>query len=316
MKFDWRVLIALSIVKLVITIVFITTLYHDPPEVVSWLPTYVCYNVWQAAARHHVDQGVHVTRHLYDHAPFDPSRVRDGDAIFVKTDMLDDFVLKRLPTVRAGRLTIIIGHSDCKPGDEALARLNADSKVARWMAMHLRVSQRSSKGFGIPIGLAEPDRPYGDQRLVARYVDEATSAARRVSKVFFPPVGDTHPVRAVVRDLCRGIPAVDIALEKTDYETYLRALTRYRWVLCPRGNGADVHRVWEALLLRCIPIYVADSPANVPEVYSRFPAIVVVPTPEALEKTIASQLTSAKDPDWDAVRDALRTEETFLRCKF
>jgi hypothetical protein len=33
-----------------------------------------------------------------------------------------------------------------------------------------------------------------------------------------------------------------------------KALHSYAFVACPPGNGADTHRVWEALYLNCIPI--------------------------------------------------------------
>jgi len=34
----------------------------------------------------------------------------------------------------------------------------------------------------------------------------------------------------------------------------IKRLAKYRWCVCPQGNGVDTHRLWEALALRCIPI--------------------------------------------------------------
>ena len=39
-----------------------------------------------------------------------------------------------------------------------------------------------------------------------------------------------------------------------NYEEYIRNLFTHRFCLCPRGNGIDTHRVWEALYCGCIPI--------------------------------------------------------------
>lgn len=34
----------------------------------------------------------------------------------------------------------------------------------------------------------------------------------------------------------------------------------YRFCLCPRGNGLDVHRMWECLLVGSVPIYLSNDP--------------------------------------------------------
>ncbi len=39
-----------------------------------------------------------------------------------------------------------------------------------------------------------------------------------------------------------------------NYEEYIRNLFTHRFCLCPRGNGVDTHRMWEALYCGCIPI--------------------------------------------------------------
>ena len=39
-----------------------------------------------------------------------------------------------------------------------------------------------------------------------------------------------------------------------NYEEYIRNLFTHRFCLCPRGNGIDTHRIWEALYCGCIPI--------------------------------------------------------------
>lgn len=42
-------------------------------------------------------------------------------------------------------------------------------------------------------------------------------------------------------------------------EEYVSALASHRFVLCPRGNGIDTHRMWEALYLGTIPVVEKDS---------------------------------------------------------
>ena len=40
----------------------------------------------------------------------------------------------------------------------------------------------------------------------------------------------------------------------TGFKRYLHLLRTSDFVLCPRGNGIDTHRFWEALYMGCIPI--------------------------------------------------------------
>ena len=42
---------------------------------------------------------------------------------------------------------------------------------------------------------------------------------------------------------------------------YLKELSKYKFSLCPPGNGLDTHRVWESLLVGTIPI-VEDNELN------------------------------------------------------
>lgn len=43
---------------------------------------------------------------------------------------------------------------------------------------------------------------------------------------------------------------------EVNYETYLNNMAQHKFCLCPRGNGIDTHRFWEAQYLGCIPIIV------------------------------------------------------------
>ena len=43
-------------------------------------------------------------------------------------------------------------------------------------------------------------------------------------------------------------------LNGVNFESYVDNLLSYGFCLCPRGNGIDTHRMWEAILLGSIPI--------------------------------------------------------------
>lgn len=41
---------------------------------------------------------------------------------------------------------------------------------------------------------------------------------------------------------------------ESGYSHYIDNIYNHKFVLCPRGNGVDTHRVWESIYLRTIPI--------------------------------------------------------------
>jgi hypothetical protein len=46
----------------------------------------------------------------------------------------------------------------------------------------------------------------------------------------------------------------------------------YAFEICPRGNGLDCHRTWEALLLRSIPIV---RTSTLDPLYEGFPVVII-----------------------------------------
>jgi len=275
------------------------------------LPTYVCYNFLQTLAHHRVDLP-HETRHLYDfdpHAVFDPRAVTpSANVVFVKTDILDEFVNFYMDRIRT-QFVLITGNSDLSPSYRATRRILSSPRVVRWASTNVASRHDSPITRGMPIGLSEPDRPIGDQAAVARCVAFAKTIPQKKRRVFFPPCGPTHPVRARLASFDH--PMVDRLDGKKSFEDYLKTMAEYRWVVCPRGNGIDVHRVWEALLLRCIPVYVADSRDNVPLAYREFPMIRVATVDDLA--AVIDDLPSDDEIDWDDVRDRLTLKRFVTR---
>jgi hypothetical protein len=235
-------------------------------------PTFLCNNYWQSVCAHHVDLP-HETRHLYEYREgFAPALVAHGDRVFVKTDLLDAFVACVLPMV-SRPFVLLTGHSDLSPSTTAIEALHRSPLVVRWFAVNATTA--THRLTPLPLGLSEPCRPIGDQAAVARAALLAASAAAappKADEVWFPACAPTHPVRRALEALRH--PRVTRDSERRSFGAYLDRLARARYALCPRGNGCDVHRVYEAILVRTVPIYVAGDDGAVPAVYARLPVIV------------------------------------------
>lgn len=272
-------------------------------------PRLVCNNFWQTLARHHLDLP-HDTAHLYSprDGPFLPEDVVPDDVVFVKTDLLDFFVAHALPRVRC-RFVLVTGHSDLTPSPGAADAVLRDPRVVRWLAQNVVVDDdghapaHHPKLTHIPIGLSEPDRPFGNQGVVEECMARVAAVADlRDPRVFFPAAGPTHPLREALAHVHH--PNLARCSDRLSFRDYLARLGAHAYALCPRGNGPDVHRVHEAILMRTVPIYVSDV---VPALFARLP-VVVVRSVEALRRVLDSPPLAPDQVDWDAAQRYLVTD--------
>jgi hypothetical protein len=257
---------------------------------------FVCNNFWQTLADHHVDLP-HETKHLYTPKAFVPEQVQEGHVVFVKTDLLDVFVMRLLPRIGC-RFVLITGHSDLSPSHEAMAVLHADPRVLRWYCPN--GSWTDFKTVPIPLGLSEPDRPIGDQHIVAQCMETVGPKER---KVWFPASAPTHPAREVLKDITH--PMMTRSDSRLSFKDYLTTLGKYQFVLCPRGNGRDVHRVHEAILMRTVPIYFTD---HAPALFKHLPVIVVQSLPD-LHKVLDNLDNWTFDADWEQAQKYLMVDD-------
>lgn len=183
-------------------------------------------------------------------------------AIFVYTHLLEYF--KHYVAPRLIRPFVLVSHnSDHSVGFDALELLNHPHLV-RWWAQNCEISH--TKLSPLPIGLA--NRQWGTQR-----VEQLVGAARHIekTKLLYANIGMTHPSRAAALHAAECTPGATIG-SAVDYPTYLQALAAHKFCLCPRGNGIDSHRFWEAQYLQSIPIIVkADWTAA----YSELPVLLL-----------------------------------------
>jgi hypothetical protein len=247
------------------------------PAAAARLPPVVCNNLWQACADRALDLP-HDTAPLRDDTlPLVPEQVVDEDVVFVKTDLLGPFVDGVLPRLAGRRgLTLVTGHSDLSPAPrEYRAVLPALSAgvLARWLAVNLPAGWEAPGVRALPLGVAEPDRPHGDQAALAAAA-WAPGAAEppRDPRALLPAPGPSHPMREALGRALAGHPRAAVVHRRLPYAEYLAELRSHAYAICPRGNGIDVHRVYECMVTGTVALYVSDDPP--PAVYARMPAVV------------------------------------------
>jgi hypothetical protein len=120
-----------------------------------------------------------------------------------------------------------------------------------WYAQNLCTA--SNRTFPIPIGMENSHWHPGKRDTIIK----AEKSQQRVLRAFTQFNPSTHKSRLDLANLIMDKKIdVDFApsVNGTGFEQYVYNLSRYAFCVCPRGNGTDTHRIWEALYMGCIPI--------------------------------------------------------------
>jgi hypothetical protein len=197
--------------------------------------------------------------------------VRDNAVIFVKSSMMQDFFETAFPRLSA-RIVLVTAGEDCStPGP--YYRYLDDQRIIRWFGYNCDLVTPHPKFEIIPLGFADPHWPYGDQAAMLR-------VHRRM-----PPVADkplkalasfhlkmSHQYRYWVWAKLRSNSEIAFEPRRIPPELLWIRHVKYAFEICPRGNGLDCHRTWEALLLRTIPIV---RTSTLDPLYEGFPVVIV-----------------------------------------
>jgi hypothetical protein len=171
---------------------------------------------------------------------------QQAPVLFVYTHLLEYFRLYIAPCLQQP-FVLITHNSDHAVGLQDLDLLN-HPQLLHWWAQNVAVGH--TRLSALPIGLA--NQQWGVAKL-----QQLLAAAQTIHKdrLLYANVALTHPSRVQAMQAAAQVPGVTQE-SGLDYPAYLSAMARHRFCLCPRGNGLDSHRIWEALYLDCIPIIV------------------------------------------------------------
>lgn len=130
------------------------------------------------------------------------------------------------------------------------------SNVIKWYAQNVEDDYYDTKIVPIPIGLE--NRYCFDYDKAEMLFNEAKRPVERKKAVYVNFNIETNRTeRMAALSACeKAGKACTIRMGRNgeDYQRYLEELHSHEAVACPRGNGLDCHRTWEALYLGVLPI--------------------------------------------------------------
>ena len=194
--------------------------------------------------------------HIFDETKtLNPRKVNKNDIVFIKTELKDIYFKNYHSKIEAPY--ILICHNSDDNFDEE-SKLNLDEKIIHCFAQNLNID--SSKQISpLPIGFE--NRRYRSNGKVSNLQNALQLNYKKKDKIFCSFNKNTNYQKR--NEILNQIKSKENFVFKTfdnNFE-YLKELSKYKFSLCPPGNGLDTHRVWESLLVGTIPI-VEDNVLN------------------------------------------------------
>jgi len=84
----------------------------------------------------------------------------------------------------------------------------------------------------------------------------------------------SHPERSVMYNKLKANKSIRFLSTSKSFTSIIKDYCSYNFVLAPRGNGLDTHRLWELLLCGVIPI-VKTSPLDAMYLQNQLPVVIV-----------------------------------------
>ena len=245
---------------------------------------------------------------------FVPENIKLGDTIFVDFGYFDLFIEKYLPRIQNQFILITSNYGS---GDAAVpgrfGHLAFHPKIYAWFLQNL---DREPEGnlIPIPIGLASRHWLHGNTNVFQQVIEDIQ--IRKPSKTIPIYVNLTYrPERA---DCIEYFQNMKIPSEKFKcLKKYLQDLARSEFVICPRGNGLDTHRLWEALLMGSYPVV---QTSTLDSLYEDLPVVVINRWDEVTPEFLRQKKLEFQKESWKLAKlyapywfDKVREKQAELR---
>lgn len=205
----------------------------------------------------------------------------------------------------------VIGHSD----------FSVTENISNRFKYVFCINKDSNKEntFGIPLGIGNDtdESPFhricGNKKVI---LDIISQASNKENLVYLNFTTSTHPSeRNLVYDHFHKFPWVTVGKAEVSiqgHERYLKEIKVSKFVLCPRGNGIDTHRLWESLYMGSIPIVKYE---NAHHLFTDLPILFINNWNEINEEFLNRKYIEISEKEWNFEKLKLSYWTNFIKNK-
>lgn len=189
--------------------------------------------------------------------------------IFVKGDLLEEFFTEYHTNIPCPY--ILVTHNSDGSTPAAFGSYLNDAKIIAWFGQNMDIAYHP-KLFPIPIGIANRAWAHGDPHALQR-TRSKLPAIKSNDKLLYMnfAIGNNPKERQPVYDYFKTKSFCTVESPQS-FEGYLNNMAQFKFVVSPPGNGLDCHRVWEALLVGCVPVV---KTSTLDALYKDLPILII-----------------------------------------
>lgn len=196
------------------------------------------------------------------------SKTNNPKTVYIKTDFLPFFVNLILPNIK-NEFILITACSDYSPeinfNNEYNILINHE-KIKYWYMNNMKT--KLDKTYSLPAGLAAGqfwnncDEEEVDKLLL--HLRNNTKVEEKINKVFccfrnrdWNVCGDDMIIRPKILETIKGRTDIFDFYEEDsfNFKDFVETLSKYKYSLCPHGNGMDPNpNAWLSLIVKTTPI--------------------------------------------------------------
>lgn len=170
--------------------------------------------------------------------------LKNKDIIYSKTDFIYDLfeIIKNINI----ELKIITSESDI-----AITKHVFESKpscVKKWFAVNVCYDHEDL--IPIPLGISN-----GNCTITLKFSNiEETNEQKNKLLYINHRISTNSKDRSWIYDCFKTNNWCTVSQPNLSLDNYKKQLSQHHYMMCPRGNGVDTHRLWECLFMGVIPI--------------------------------------------------------------
>jgi len=192
--------------------------------------------------------------------------IKNGDIIFCHISFIKNlfYYLNKLKVV--DHITLITGQSDKKIDNKTFQK--KPECIKKWYSIN--VEYENDNLIPIPLGIANN---YSKKNIPAKdFISNESKTFKKEEKLYINIRKSTnYKERASLENDYKDLNWVVYKEPNLTTKEYLDDLKKFKFTLCPWGNGIDTHRVWEALYSGSIPVikyhHTFSSVKNLPIIF-------------------------------------------------
>lgn len=237
----------------------------------------------------------------------------ENDITYIKTDFFYTGQFIWRGNIHPQKLSdkIVIGHSDYPVVTPIAEKFNTILCVNR--------ETDNENVFGIPLGLTNDcdDSPihriYGNKDVLLEVMNSKLEKENLIYMNF--NVSNYPSERQQVFDLFKNFNSVKIGSIDNSIEgrrKFLEEIKSSKFVVCPRGNGVDTHRLWETLYMGSIPIVKYEKTHHL---FTDLPILFINDWSEITEEYLEDIYIQYQNKNWNLEKLKLSYWTNFIKNK-